>query len=223
MESGDEAEYRRHVRRCGGRSDRCGGQGHALDPRRARFPGQEHLSARKPPFGRFMRRVQGYAAHGGRSRGLRLLAGPDRVVLRRRVGVGPSRPAGRGSRLCRHRQQLAVPLRQRRSARRSRGQSARHRDLYQPQHHREPELLHHSDGRRPATPPRGGRYRAHQRSNLSVGLGDREGGDRRARGPDHGPAQRQAGRGHGLSQADRVSMRCPTSTSSWTTAIRRKR
>ena len=155
-------------------------------------------------------RVQGAREYTvGRSRGVRFL--PNARIGLFSAGASVSaqpRPAGRGSRLHRCRQQLAVPVRRRRyPARRSRGQPARYRGLHQPKRdHRESELLHHPDGGRPsASSMPTAEDRTHQRGDLPVGVGYGEGRpSRSSRTQTAALLNGQAGRGRGLSEADRV-------------------
>ena len=164
----------------------------------------------------------GQALRRGRSRRLRFRECADRPVLRRRIGVCPSRaPRGRRG-LRRDRQQLAVPLRQRRTARRARGESGSDFGLPQSKHHRESELLHDSARRRPAADSRRGGDRANQRRDLSVRLGTGRGAieelaAQTAAVLDGRPAET------GVYPKQIAFNALRTSTSSWTTAIPGKR
>ena len=76
---------------------------------------------------------------------------------------------GRG----RDRQHLGVPLPARRAAGGQRGESARDRAVPDARHHRQSELLDDADARRARADPSRGRHRAHQRRDVSVGVGHR--------------------------------------------------
>ena len=112
--------------------------------------------------------------------------GADRPVLGRRQRFQGARGARRQGGLRRGRQHLAVPLPGRHSAGGHRGEPARDRGLPQAQHHRQPELLDDADAGGAEAAARRRADRAHQRRDLSVGVGRRPEGDRRADAADRG-------------------------------------
>ena len=156
--------------------------------RRREFPASEIVPfASERSRGREARRNARPRARRRRDRRLRHSA-----VLRRRDPLAPVGATVRRGWGDRDRQLFGVPARPRDPAGRLRGKPARARGP--PRVDRQPQLLDHAaDGRGRADPPRG-RNRADDRGHLPVGVGHRDGGRRRARGP--GP--RLAARGRRL-------------------------
>ena len=91
-------------------------------------------------------------------------------------------------------------------------------------HHRQSELLNHPDAGRAEADLRCGRDRAHQRRDLSVGIGRRPGGGRGTGNADRGAAQRPPDRCAAADCRSRSpSIACRRSIASRTTATPRKR
>ena len=219
---------RRRIRRSDSRRDRRGRRDHAFDTRRAGLPGRQSVSAGEPPVGRLHHPVQGQADTPWAIS--RTSTSPENAQIGLFSAgasvVRPSRAPGRGDAGCvviDNSSQFRYD--RRRAARRARGEPGR--------------------GRRTSAIATSSRIRTAPpfSSSSPCSRSPRRGGDRaqstsRPISPSRAPgrdaidelAAQTAARAQtasrprpGSIRSRSRSMRCRTSTSSWTTATRRKR
>ena len=137
----------------------------AFPMRRGRGGGQQSLAWHR---GRVRRHRQD--AQMQEHRAFRLVGlGYCAVRCRQRPGKG-IRPQGGGGRLCRDRQQLALPHGPGRAADRARGEPGCDPRLCQAQYHRQSQLLDRAAGRRTEAAARCRDDQARRRLDLSVGF-----------------------------------------------------
>ncbi|CAA9361697.1 MAG: Aspartate-semialdehyde dehydrogenase, partial [uncultured Microvirga sp.] len=191
----------------GRRRHRSGRARDPQDPGRARLPREGGGGARLRPLRRLgaVLRREGHA-QGAEPGEVRLPGHGHRPVFARRLRVGGPRAARRRRRLRGDRQHQPLPHGAGRAAGGAGGEPAGPQALQQAQHHRQPELLHHPDGRgaeaaarRGARPPRGG-------GDLPVGVRRRKGGHGRALQPDPRRVRERPGAARAVPQGDRLQL-----------------